>query len=124
MEINVGDYVRYKEFSYDKEVKIGKKVDVFGNVDTSRGRILEHNITKHSKDIIDLIEVGDIAKLNILENNFDWGKGIIIITIYSEEVLTSLKENVKSNNCEILKILTHEQFETNAYKIEKERYNE
>ena len=113
MEINVGDYVRYKEYSYDNEVKIGKKIDTFGNVDTSRGRILEHNIIKHSKDIIVLVEVGDYVNGKLVCNVGKENKYIYLID-FPDLINIKVNDDIKS-------ILTHEQYESNAYKIEKER---
>lgn len=111
MEINVGDYVRYKEFSYDKEVNIGKKIDTFGNVDTSRGRILGHNITNHSKDIIDLIEVGDYVnghRINDIINN----KLDLEGCTHDNDDEPDWYELKKGD-----KIVTKEQFENLEYKI-------
>lgn len=131
MEINVGDYVR------DKNGIVGKVYDITNepSVDIGIGTIPEVNavwidkdkinylnkeeIIKHSKDIIDLIEVGDVIEFRI-DNVSLSSKGYIkgITNIDNEGMLKQLK---KDKNYHVLSILTKEQFEANAYKIEKER---
>lgn len=78
---------------------------------------LEEEILKHSKQLIDLIEVKDIIKYRI--NNISTTletKGYIegIVDISDKEMLQRIK-NYKSY--EILEILTHEQFEQSSYKV-------
>ena len=117
MEINVGDYVR------DKNGRVGKVFDITNepSVDVGIGIIPEVNavwidkdkinylyqeeITKHSKDIVKLLEKGDIL--------VDYNDNLYLVD-YIDKTLVDYQ---------IKKILTHEQFEANAYKIEKERCN-
>ena len=72
---------------------------------------------KHSKQLIDLIEVGDIIKYRIdnISTTLET-KGYIkgIVDIADEEMLQRIKSD---KNYNILEILTHEQFETNCYKV-------
>lgn len=68
------------------------------------------NISKHSKNIIDLIEVGDYVngyKVDFVQNNE---------VIYNENNPRQLILPAK----EIKTILTHEQFEKNCYKVKGE----
>ena len=66
-------------------------------------------IVKHSKNITDLIEVGDIV---ILEDEFDKS----IYYMYDEDFVEATKQDVKEG--ETLKsILTREEFEKRKYKI-------
>ena len=106
MEIN--EYVRTKDGKIGKYIQpeLGKP-NITNGISFNEGA----NYGKHSKDIIDLIEVGDYVN------------GIEIVEIY-----TSARDNLrhqgvmkKDINFEITSILTHEQFESNAYKMEKER---
>lgn len=78
---------------------------------------LKEYIKKHTKNIIDLIEVTDIIKYRI--NNISTTletKGYIegIVDISDKEMLQRIKND---KNYEILEILTHEQFEQNSYKV-------
>ena len=68
------------------------------------------NIVKHSKQLIDLIEVGDIVRIRTgLYSSF-------MEFIDNEECLLILKEQVKKF-WTIEEILTKEQFEANCYKV-------
>ena len=83
------------EFRIEKEIYINKPF-----------------IKNHSKNIIDLIEVGDIVEIfDVLNED--------VIYIWNEEMLKALKEDIK-NGIGIRRILTHEQFEANCYKVEEE----
>lgn len=69
------------------------------------------NVVKHSKNIIDLIEVGDI----VFTEDFN---GYDFIHIYCKEILEALKEDVKVK-VKIKSILTKEQYEANCYRLEE-----
>lgn len=74
-------------------------------------------IVKHSKQLIDLIEVKDVIKYRI--NNISTTletKGYIegIVDISDEEMLQRIKND---NNYHILEILTKEQYLANCYKV-------
>ena len=62
-----------------------------------------------SKNIIDLIEVGDIVFIN------DFA-GYDFVYINDKEMLEALKEDIQ-NGVEIKSIMTHEQYEQNCYKL-------
>ena len=106
--IEVGDYVR---LNYGKIDKV-KNNDYYMQqyIECEQGLYPRENIVKHSKNIIDLIEVGDI----IFIEDF---LGYSFIHIYSVEMLEALKEDVK-REVKIKSILTHEQYEQNCYKID------
>lgn len=71
---------------------------------------LKEEVVKHSKQLIDLIEVGDIVRIRTgLYSSF-------MEFIDNEECLLILKEQVKKF-WTIEEILTHEQFEANCYKV-------
>ena len=68
---------------------------------------------KHSKQLIDLIENKDILKVRI-------DKTIMFFGIDESTSDTKYKEIIKSienGECELLEILTHQQFEANCYKV-------
>lgn len=114
--IEVGEYVRTKTGEIHKiktvETRYIEFEDGFG-VPVE----LKEYIKKHTKNIIDLIEVTDIIKYRI--NNISTTletKGYIegIVDISDKEMLQRIKND---KNYEILEILTHEQFEQNSYKV-------
>lgn len=118
MEIEVGEFVRTKSNGI-------KKVDIiFENKTVNRygyetgsdwdgkwySYIKTTDIVKHSKQLIDLIEVGDIVKVLFNKKTEE----ILTYTIDCEADLYLLtEENLKT-------ILTHEQFEKNCYRLEEE----
>lgn len=115
-DIEVGEYVRTKTGEIHKiktvETRYIEFEDGFG-VPVE----LKEYIKKHTKNIIDLIEVTDIIKYRI--NNISTTletKGYIegIVDISDKEMLQRIKND---KNYEILEILTHEQFEQNSYKV-------
>lgn len=73
---------------------------------------VDSEITKHSFNITDLIEVGDIVFIqDVLNNDF--------VYIYDDEMLKAVKEDIEEG-LEITQILTHELYEANAYKVKGE----
>ena len=78
-------------------------------------------ITKHSFNLIDLIEVGDILEIELSEE-FVERKDKKVFTrigdVYTKEALQKDMDNGIIQ--EIKQILTHEQFESNAYKVKGE----
>ena len=100
MKIEIGDYVRTKKgkiFQYDKgRAYLGK----------------DNAIVKHSKNIIDLIEVGDYVN----------GKEVYI---QDGKLAIELAEHIPPyellENIEIETILTKEQYTSNCYKVERKK---
>ena len=121
-KIEVEEYVRFNNG------EIGKAIDIKENpsriVYSEYGEIgLISDIAKHSKQLIDLIEVEDIIKYRI--NNISTTletKGYIegIVDISDEEMLQRIKSD---KNYHILEILTKEQFEANCYKVGGDAYS-
>lgn len=115
-KIEVGEYVRTKEYGISKVIKVLNN-RVF--VDNLGFAVINKDIAKHSKNIIDLIEVEDIVKYRI--NDISTAlerKGYIQGIRYIED--KEMLENLKDKNLEILSILTKEQYENNCYKVEEE----
>ena len=121
-EIKVGEYGRTNKgkifiFAWlenSDEKRYTNKV-LLGN-----GKIFENKfyyfddgeeIVKHSKNIIDLIEVGDIVHTRDVLNED-------ITYIWSKEYLDALKEDLK-NGIELVEILTFEQYTRNCYTVER-----
>ena len=120
MDIKVGEYVRTNR-GYIYKIKKIRKSDVSEEVYVVRAHgdnysfyLRKENITKHSKNIIDLIEVGDfINGYRILE--------IADMKNAEEKVFTVHRSDFKStckiwNEQDIEAILTHERYEENCYK--------
>ena len=73
------------------------------------GRYELEDIVKHSFNIIDLIEVGDIVEtFDVLHND--------IVYIWNEEMLKALKEDIE-NGIGIKSIVTHQQFNSIKYEV-------
>lgn len=68
------------------------------------------NVVKHSKNIIDLIEVDDIVK--VLDIDL-----IRILKLDNEEEIEMFKEELEENNYKLLSIVTKEQFANIEYKV-------
>ena len=124
-KIEVGEYVRTKNGLIGTLIKIsevGSGVRYEGEFITDEIfsiytkpytevciRLKDRDIAKHSKNIIDLIEVGDIVELaDVLSQE--------VIYIYDEEMLEAIKQDIEEG--QILKsIATKEQFESIKYEV-------
>lgn len=117
--IEVNDYVRTNKGNIGKvvEIRLGfnKDTQLYQKIymlDNGLWTILEY-IVNHSKQLIDLIENKDILKVRI-------DKTIMFFGIDESTSDTKYKEIIKiieNGECELLEILTHQQFETNCYKV-------
>ena len=111
MNIEVGDYVRSRNGSIGKVTKIEDDKYLYENKEliTFIG-----NVVKHSKNIIDLIEVGDFVNGNIVTDKY----------LFAGEMPVVETSGVETNAkclCEkdIQLILTHEQYMQNCYTVER-----
>ena len=130
-DIKVGEYVRTRQGRITRLIKIAFHNVVIGHglqeyqpyckfensycicADNKKELYEKINtyVVKHSFNLIDLIEVGDIVFIqDVLNNDF--------VYIYDDEMLKAVKEDVESG-LEITEILTHEQYEAKCYKINK-----
>ncbi len=132
-KIEINEYVRTKKGIIDKVI-----IDYFGicnsqncnckHVSCQYDYYDEEDIVKHSKDIIDLLEVGDYVNghiindiTNITDDEYeideedDWAvkKGIYLECGDEEGCIIIESNNIKT-------ILTKEIYEQNCYKVEKE----
>ena len=99
-EIQVGEYCRTDKgiiFKVDKEKK---NLDIANFLDVEYGKIV-----KHSKNIIDLIEIGDF-----INGNKVYKVTNTCIYCIGKAVQNKLTVNIQT-------ILTHEQYESNCYRI-------
>lgn len=126
MKLEVGDYIRTKK---GKIAKIISKEDVSSSLHRKEivfildigDRLAIHSkkVTKSSKNIIDLIEVGDIL---LIKDFVDEACTIFtdVYYIQNENQLFNIKRDLEKNkNMKISKILTKEQFESMAYEVEQ-----
>lgn len=118
--IEVNEYVRTKDgkigifdrYSSRKEKSLYKSpFNCFIKIKNRKTPLqcCEDYIVKHSKQLIDLIEVRDIVHV----------KGLLyedMVYMFSEESLKNLKVDIESG-IELVEILAHEQFEQNSYKV-------
>lgn len=118
MEIEVGEYVRTKEGEIHKIIKI---IEYDGDWNYYRYENtmgdFQMSIVKHSKQLIDLIEVKDVIRYRIdnISTTLET-KGYLegIIDISDEEMLQEIKSD---KDYHILEILTKEQYMANCYKV-------
>ena len=124
MEINVGDYVRGFR-GINKVMKIEPYNESYfyytdgKNNNEGKPFYFERHITKHSKDIMDLIECQDLLYIDISPDNCG---GIVVPRIAeTQEELNKIISNIKNGVWILKEIVTKEQIKSNAYTIEKER---
>ena len=124
-EPKLNDYVRYKKMWQKKNVEIGKVVEIcpsdkmvkyYAFVLDNKEVITEKNIIDSSKDIIDLVRIGDYVNgLKVVGYN------------EREKAFICECEGMEcgfgwiGTNTEIKSVLTKEQFETMEYKIGRKK---
>lgn len=120
--IEVNEYVRTKDGIIDKMIieydgKCNNSNCDEKHISCKYNYYNEKDILKHSKQLIDLIEVKDVIKYRI--NNISTTletKGYVegIVDISDEEMLQKIKSD---KNYHILEILTKESYIANCYKV-------
>ena len=121
MEICVGEYVRTKRGEICKvlgirqEQRTGKRVysHLAYYLDNHKGSLTPAFIVKHSPNIKDVLETGDIIEHKIYQEIF---KSEIYIT-NKDEIFTTDGERVLPE--EIISVVTNQQFEQIEYKVEE-----
>ena len=118
MDIKVGEYVRTRAGHFCKITRIDENGLIYWNKIQCGWSMeqLKDIVVKHSKQLIDLIEVGDyvngreVKHIAMFEGFPDYPE-----LIFVDE--THLIPDDTCENDEIQKILTKEQFEANCYKV-------
>lgn len=115
--INAGEYVRLRNGYIDKVIidykgKCNNPNCPLKHISCEYNFYDEDEITKHSKNIIDLIEVGDIVNQKLI-SNVDKVDKIHLLEfedgdMYKTDIL---------NDKFIKSILTHEKYEQNCYRL-------
>ena len=114
-EIEVNDYVRTKNGVIDKVDALYGMIENTVHLENQKWFDIK-NIVKHSKQLIDLIEVKDLVCLkNKLQNSLENEE--MIIHIFDNDTLEEVKQAIERGEIELLEILTKEQFEANCYKV-------
>lgn len=81
--------------------------------DTTMASAYLEEIKKHSKDILDLIEPGDVLEIEEESDIFCIGiKKDTTTFSYSD-----IKQSIRNKEVKLLRILTHEQFEENSFEV-------
>lgn len=116
-KIEVGEYVRT---DYSEIHKVVHVVEDDGDWNYYRYENnmgdFQMSIVKHSKNLIELIEVKDLVCFkNKLQNSLENEE--MIIHIFDNDTLEEVKQAIEKGEIELLEILTHEQFEANCYKV-------
>lgn len=120
-EININDYVRDRDGFIVKvnEIQEYKEEDDIWYEEKTLKGTWKSMIVKHSKNIIDLIEVGDYVngkRAFETENRInDNGEKVVLTENYDEWT----DDGVIANK-DIETILTKEQYEANCYKVKEE----
>lgn len=115
--ININDYIRNE----DGYIGIVKKIllpdekmkSTYFVCDTTMASAHLEEIKRSSKDILDLIEPGDV--LEIEEDDI-----ICYIGIKKDTATLSysdIKETIRNKEVKLLRILTHEQFKENSFEV-------
>lgn len=118
MEIEVGEFVRTGEGIIDKVI-----IDYHSvcnspscnckHVSCKKDYYDEEDIVKHSKNLIDLIEVGDYVNgLEVYKGRVANGKEKLLVGNYLINGMALEVVNIKT-------ILTHEIYERNMYRVEE-----
>ena len=109
MELNVGDYVRTKEFGINRVKWFDNGEPILENGFTA----LQSSGYKSNPKIIDLIEVGDYVNDYYVEDITNTGEELVLHIITGSNYFQSpflYNEDIKS-------VLTHEQFEAMKYVV-------
>ena len=110
MEIEVDDYIRTNDGRIFRVYKMDNKNPDYTLYSNEFTRPINYKIAKHSKNIIDLIEVGDIVN------------GERILDITGDYIHTNETNHNKFYLAKHIKtILTKEQYQANCYTVERKK---
>lgn len=125
MKIEVGEYIRTKQgdiskVKYVDEENIFLEDDVWSKNDLyDKTNVLyfeDEEIVNHSKNIIDLIEVGDIVQVEEIEHV----REVIEDNFFDDDVRSIIDDSNISHqikNYQIKSVVTKQQFENMEYKV-------
>ena len=112
MEIEVGEYVRTNTGKIDKVINNNYYMPQY--IECEKDIVYKENISKHSKNIIDLIDIGDYVNGNEVLDKYLFNGEIPVLETTGDET------NAKCM-CEgdIRIILTKELYQSNCYTVER-----
>ena len=114
MKLEVGMYVR----TLNGIVKIYKIQD--NVIEDTKGHLHYGDFVKASYNIIDILEVGDAIEIDVIDkDNYQTIMGINFARIDNKVELASIKDMLKNESAKLLTVITHEQMEQMAYKVEE-----
>ena len=122
--IEVGEYARMKSGEILKITGTCYEIDDYKIYKTDRNyTIVEDEIKSHSKNIVDLIEVGDFVNGERVVDIFDvyLNEELAskrVLTEYRKAQYTGLDLQYYLYEEDIKSVLTHEQYEQNCYRLE------
>ena len=117
-KIEVNEYVRTKDGIIDKVIieydgKCNKPNCSEKHISCKYNYYNEKEIVKHSKQLIDLIEVGDVVNKLEIFRVAEYNENYDAKVVYHE----TDEEAIPITTDEIETVLTHEQYEANCYKV-------
>lgn len=115
MEIEVGEFVRTNTGSIDKVINNEYYMPQY--IECEHVLIAKENIVKHSKQLIDLIDLDDYVNGKRVTDYYFVGTQKVLV-LDNEKVTYEENENFVPNLA-IKTILTKEQFEGNCYRLEE-----
>ena len=110
--IEVNEYVRTKNGVIDKVDALYGMIENTVHLENKKW-FDKKKIVNHSKQLIDSIENKDILKVRIDKTIMFFGIDESTSDIKYKEIM----ESIENGECELLEILTHQQFEVNCYKV-------
>lgn len=112
MKIEVGEYVRTKSGKIDKVINNNYYMPQY--IECEKGIVDKERIVKHSKDITDLIEVGDVIEVHFPVRN-------TIRKIYVDEYFedSMILNGIINGNVILKTILTKEKYKDSCYTVER-----
>ena len=118
-EIEIGEHIRNKEGYIGKVNKIIQTDEYIKEkyycCETTMASSHRSQIIDHKKEVIDLVRVGDILKIKE-------GNDICYIGLEKDTITfnyAEIKKSIKNGECELLEILTKEQFAENSYTVKE-----
>ena len=127
-KIEIEEYVRTNTGKFDKVINNNYYIPQY--IECEKGIVDKENIVNHSKNLIDLIEVGDLVNgykvLEIADSIYENSKRILIYRDTREEKWIYIQEydGKLHTQDDIVEILTHEQYQANCYTVERKEENE
>lgn len=124
-EIEVGEYVRTKQGNIAKviefrdELILDREIKFYGVYRAYLNEDELENITKHSNNILDLIENTDILQVEISEEWVVKEDTIRFIIVGQTYTIEEIKEALENGIYKIKKILTKEQYFQNCFRLEE-----